>query len=67
MCQNRTIVTSVEDVRDFSNFIEKDYILSQYLEHTLLAPQGKQIIEDANNALKRSENVAMRIYSTKIR
>jgi hypothetical protein len=31
----------VKEIRDFSNILENDYMLSQYLEHVLLAPQGK--------------------------
>lgn len=62
--QNRTVYTSDIEIRDFSNFIEKDYMLSQYLEHVLLTPQGKELIEGANKALKRIENVAMGIYTT---
>ena len=41
--QNRTVYTSDKEIRDFSNFVEKDYMLSQYLEHVLLAPQGRRI------------------------
>jgi hypothetical protein len=62
--QNRTVHTSDKVIRDFSNFIEKDYMLSQYLEHVLLTPQGKELIENANKSLKRIENVAMGIYTT---
>ena len=62
--QNRTVYTSDKEIRDFSNFVEKDYMLSQYLEHVLLAPQGRELIEDANKALKRIENVALGIYTT---
>ena len=62
--QNRTVHTSVKEIRDFSNFIEKDYILSQYLEHVLLTPQGKESIEEANTSLKIIENVAMGNYTT---
>jgi hypothetical protein len=62
--QNRTVCTSDNEIRDFSNFIEKDYMLSQYLEHVLLTPEGKELIEDANKALKRIENVALGIYTT---
>ena len=47
--------------KELSNFAEWDYILSQYLEHTLLAPQGKHLPKDANNALKIIENMTMRI------
>ena len=39
-------------------------MLSQYLGHVLLAPQGAQLIEDANKAIKRIENVALGIYTT---
>ena len=42
-------------------------MLSQYLEHILLTPQGKQLIEDANKALKRIKNVALGNYTTRIR
>lgn len=62
--QNRTVDTSAQEIRDFSNFIEKDYMLSQYLEHVLLTPQGVELIEETNEALKRSDNVAVGIYST---
>ena len=33
-------------------------------KHTLLAPQEKQILEDANHALKKIEHVALGIYWT---
>ena len=36
--QNRTIIEGTEEIKDFSNFVERDYLLSQYLEHMLLAP-----------------------------
>ena len=62
--QNRTEHTFGKEIRDFSTFLEKDYMLSQYLEHVLLAPQGKQLMGDANKALKRIENVALGIYIT---
>ena len=42
-------------------------MVSQYLEKVLLAPQGKQLIEDANKALKRISNVALGIYPTRSR
>ena len=61
---NRTVHIFVEETRDFSNFLEKYYMLSQYLEHVLLAPQGEQLIEDANKALTRFENVALGMYTT---
>ena len=65
--QNKTVHTSVEGIRDFSNFLEKDYMLSQYPKHVLLAPQGERLIEDANKASKRIENVALGIYTTRVR
>ena len=65
--QNMTVHTSIEEIQDFSNFLEKDSMLSQYLEHVLIAPQGEQLIEDANKALKRIENVALGIYTTKVK
>ena len=65
--QNMTMHTSVEGIWDFSNFLEKDYMLSQYVEHLLLAPQGERLIEDANKALKRIENVALGIYTTRVK
>ena len=64
--QNKTVDTSVAGIQNFSNFLEKDYMLSQYLEHNLLAPQEKQLIDDANKALKRIENVALGIYTTRV-
>lgn len=54
--QHITIDTSVEGLRDFSHFLEMDYMLSQYLENILLIPQGKQLIEDTLN------DVALGIY-----
>ena len=62
--QNRTVHTFVKEIQNYSNFLENDYMLSQYLEHVLLAPQGEQLIEDACEALKRIENVALGIYTT---
>ena len=41
-------------------------MLNQYLEHALLAPQGRQLVEDANKALKRIEDVVLGIYITRI-
>ena len=63
--QNRTVYTSAEEIRDFSNFVERDYMLSQYLEHVLLTPQGEKLIEGINEALRRSDNVALGIYPTR--
>ena len=63
--QNSSVYTTVKEIRDFSNFIEKDYMLSQYLEHVLLAPQGEELIEETNEALKRIDNVALGIYPTR--
>jgi thiaminase len=61
--QNKIVHTYVKEIQNFSNFLEKDYnMLSQYLEHVLFAPQGKRLIEDANKALKRIDNVAVGIY-----
>ena len=65
--ENRTVATSVNETGDCSNFLEKDFMLSQYLEHVLLAPQGEQLIEDACEALKRIENVALGIYSAEVK
>ena len=65
--QNMTVHTFVEEIRDFSNFLEKDYMLNQYLEHILLAPQGEQLIEEANKALRRIENVALGIHTIRVR
>ena len=62
--QNKTVYTSDIEIRDFNNFIERNYMLSQYLEHVLLPPQGKELIEIANRSLKIIENVAMGIYTT---
>ena len=42
--QNRTIIEGTEETKDFSNFVEEDYLLSQYLEHTLLAPGEEQLM-----------------------
>ena len=42
-------------------------MVSQYLEKVLLAPQGKQFIENANKVLKRIGIVALGIYPTKSR
>ena len=64
--QHKTINTSAGEIWDFSHFLEKDYMLSQYLEHALLAPQGRQLIEDVNKALKRIEDVVLGIYITRI-
>lgn len=57
--QNITIVNFVGTTKYFSSFLGKIYILSQYLEHTLLAPQGEQLIQDANNVLRRIDGVVM--------
>ena len=43
------------------------HLLSQYLEHTLLAPGGEQLMKDAQDAVKRIENVALGIYPAKIK
>ena len=64
---NGTIIEGTKETKDFSNFVEKDYLLSQYLEHTLLAPGGEQLTTETNDAIKRIENVALGIYPTKIR
>lgn len=56
------MLSSFERIKGLRNFVEWDYILSQYLEHTLLAPKRKHLPKDANNALKIIENVTMRIY-----
>lgn len=65
--QNRTIIEGTEDIKDFSNFVERDYLLSQYLEHTLLTPSGEQLMTDAKDAVKRIDDVALGIYPTKVR
>ena len=65
--QNRTIIEGTEKIKDFSNFVERDYLLSQYLEHTLLAPGGEQLMKEAQDAVRRIENVALGIYPAKVR
>lgn len=65
--QNRTIIEGTETIKDFSNFVERDYFLSQYLEHTLLTSEGEQLMKDTKDAVKEHENVALGIYSSQVR